>query len=583
MPLSLSGAAGGAFAWWRFGAEVVNPQRTSWFRGDSAWHFLTWLFFRNEPWRFPPGRIEGFLYPLETSVGGGDALPLLAFPLKVVSAWLPPDVQYLGLWLFVSYILQGVFGYLLVRVFCPQCWLALPAALLFLLSPIMIFRAGHIALASHWLLLLALSTFFQTYRSPRLRPRRYALRWLFVVGLAGLVHPYLAVMVLALAVLSVLRESWHRRRLDGKTAAVLAVGLPALLGLEWWLSGLFGLGRGGGFDLYTLHPTAFFNPLGRSRFLPSFPVGPGQYEGFSYLGLGVLALGVPALVWLGFRFVHRPRETLRQWLWVLQKRGLVPLALLCLGLSLFALGNTVVFILEVVLFYVLLVVLALRSPRLKRFSGPYGWVRAVLLVILGLVLVAGIPLVTSTFRAPGRFVWPVVYLLYLGLIVFVLRRFSARTAATLLLAALTLQAADLRVNRPFRPDPKLFTRNVSDPRWLGVIRPFSTLVIIPPFEPSVGGPNDYRDFAFLAATHGKRVTTGVLVRIPGRLESVREALMQEALKGPRDPHTLYIFSAEDLAGRFRNLLEPGPGFTCTRLDAYVACSEPHLGEVSPGR
>lgn len=558
------------FAGWRFGLGVLNPARTDWFRGDSAWHFLTWQFFRHEPLRFPPGRIESFLYPLGTSIGGGDALPLLAFPLKALSPWLPAGSQYLGLWLFVSYVLQGVFGYPLVRVFCPGRWPALPAGLLFLLSPVMIFRAGHVALASHWLLLLALWTFFQTSHSPRLRPRRYALRWLLVVSLAGLVHPYLAAIVLPLAALSVLHESWHRRRLGLRTAVALAGGLPALLGLEWWLSGLFGLGRGGGFDLYTLHPGAPFNPLGRSRFLPSFPVGPGQYEGYGYLGLGVLTLGLSALTLLALRVIRHPREA-QQMVSGLKDRGLVPLALFCPGLTVFALGNTVLFILEVVLFYLLLVVFVLRSPHLERFSEPpFRRARAFLLAVSGLALAAFVPLVTSTFRAPGRFIWPVVYLLVLALAVFVLRRFSACTATTLLLATLALQAADLQVNRPFRPDPDLFTRTVDDPRWQELVRPFATLAVVPPFEGSVGGPNDYREFAYLAATSGKRVTTGVLVRIPDRLAGVREALLKEALEGPRDPRTLYIFSAADLEGRFRD--RPLPGLTCTRLDAYAACS-----------
>ncbi len=254
-------------------------------------------------------------------------------------------------------------------------------------------------------------------------------------------------------------------------------------------------------------------------------------------------------------------------------RDLVPLALFCLSLTVFALGNTVLFILEVVLFHLLLVVFALRSPRLKRFSLPtFRRARVFLLVVSGLALAASIPLVTSTFRAPGRFIWLPVYLLVLALAVFVLRRFPARTATILLTAALALQAADLRINRPFRPDAELFTRTVNDPRWPELVRPFTTLAVVPAFELSVGGPNDYREFALLAATSGKRVTTGVLVRIPDRLAGVRAALLREALEGPRDPHTLYIFSADDLTGRFRDRLEPG--LTCTRLDAYAACSVP---------
>ncbi len=289
--------------------------------------------------------------------------------------------------------------------------------------------------------------------------------------------------------------------------------------------------------------------------------------------MGVLALGVLVLALLGKQFMRCPRATLQKAFASLEHRSLVPLALFCLGLAVFALGNTVLFILEVVLFYILLIVFILKSPRPKRFAlPPWRGTRAFLLAVLGLALTAFIPLVTSTFRAPGRFIWPVVYLLVLALIVFVLRRFSARTATILLLAAFALQTADLRVNRPFRPDPELFTRTVNDPRWLELIRPFTTLAVIPPFELSVGGRDNYREFAYLAATNGKRVTTGVLVRIPERLKGVRETLMVEALDGPRDPRTLYIFSAEDLAGRFRDRLEPG--LTCTRLDAYTACSVP---------
>ncbi len=393
LPLILAGAAGGAFAWWRFGAGVIDPRRADWFRGDATWHFLTWLFFRHESLNFPPGRVESFLYPLGTSVGGGDALPLLAFPFKALSPWLPAEFQYLGLWLLLSYVLQGVFGYLLVRTFCPRRWLALPAALLFLLSPVMIFRAGHIALASHWLLLLALWNFFDAGRTYPL-PRLYAVRWTFVVGLTGLVHPYLAAMVFPLALLSLLRESWHRRRLGAKAAAVLALGFTLLLGLEWWLSGMFGLGEGGGFDFFTLNPNAFFNPLGRSRFLPTLSVGPGQYEGFSYLGLGVLALGplllTHVIVRHGKSVVSQPRRNVKRVLGALNRRGLGPLALLCLGLAVFALGNTALFILEVVLFYALFILLVLRLPRLERFSRPpYRRTRAAFLLATGFILAAG--------------------------------------------------------------------------------------------------------------------------------------------------------------------------------------------------
>ncbi len=119
---------------------VLDPSNISWFRGDSVGHFLAWHFFRREPWGVPPGQIDGLLAPLGTSIGSADALPLLGFPLKLFHAVLPSDFQYLGLWLFICYALQGVFGYLLARTFCRSRWLALLVGLFFLFSPIMIFR-----------------------------------------------------------------------------------------------------------------------------------------------------------------------------------------------------------------------------------------------------------------------------------------------------------------------------------------------------------------------------------------------------------------------------------------------------------
>lgn len=261
-------------AWWRFGIGVISPENISWFRGDSTSHFLAWSFFRDEPWHVPPGRIERLLAPLGTSIGGSDALPLLAFPFKLLNTFLPANFQYLGLWLLINYILQAVFGYLLARTFCPQRWPAVLAGLLFLFSPIMIFRAGHIALSSHWLILFALWHLFRSDRT-RLERRGYAVWWLTIIGLVGFTHPYLVAMVIPIALLSILRER-HRERIGSGYAATLTFGLLALLGLEWWVSGLFGLGRGGGFDFYTMNPNALLNPLNHSRFLPALPIRAGQ-------------------------------------------------------------------------------------------------------------------------------------------------------------------------------------------------------------------------------------------------------------------------------------------------------------------
>ncbi len=557
LPLLLSGAAGFALAWWRFGPGVLSPQSITWFRGDSSWHFLSWTFFRGEPWGLPPGRIERFLAPLGTSIGASDALPLLAFPFKLLSPLLPTDFQYLGLWLFLCYVLQGIFGYLLIQTVCGRRSLALLGSLLLLLSPIMLFRAGHIALSSHWLLLFALWHYFRTSRQPRFGFRRYAGIWLLIVVLAGLIHPYFTAMTLPLTLLSLIDEVRFKGRVSSAHALALFVGLLLLLGLEWWASGLFGLGKGGGFDLYTLNPNALINPLHYSRFLPALPVGPGQYEGFAYLGLGLLAL-VGVTLWT---FLRSPKVGIHRVATFVTARERRPLLLLCLGLSLFSLGNTVIFILEVAALYGLLLSYFIRHPPslLERFSSlPFARYHLVIfLVVLGAMMVAGIPLVTSTFRAPGRFVWPVVYLLELGLITLLYRRYRSAVVAALLLGALALQLADLKINQPFRAGRTTFHEHLQSEAWPRVVEPFRTIAVIPPFGASIAAPNDYLEFASLAARTGKYVTTGTLVRIPDDLAHVTETLNREALVGPRDPDTLYVFGAETFARTVKSRLKPG--------------------------
>ena len=98
----LGGAClGGLFFFWIAGLRVLTPTEFGWvMQGDWRIHFLGWQFFRNEPWHWPPGRIEGYLHaPAGTAIGFTDSIPLVAFAPKPFSGLLPVTFQYLGIWL----------------------------------------------------------------------------------------------------------------------------------------------------------------------------------------------------------------------------------------------------------------------------------------------------------------------------------------------------------------------------------------------------------------------------------------------------------------------------------------------------
>lgn len=537
LPLVLIVLVGFGFALYRFGLHVLDPANVSWFQGDSVGHFLVWHFFRHEPWGFPPGQVERFLAPLGTSIGSGDALPLLAFPLKLFNAVLPPDFQYLGLWLFICYILQGAFGYLLARTFCQSRWLALLAGLFFLFSPVMIFRAGHIALSAHWILLFALWHYFASAKAARLH-HTYARLWLLIVALVGLIHPYLAAMVFPIAFVSLLRE-WLGKKLKLASALGLLLGMGGVLALEWWLSGLLGSGQNlelWGFDYFSMNLNALVNPLTRSRLLPSLPLGDGQYEGFMYLGLGVIGLGIVALVLLFRPARNVPKTALRRVFKRFRVSGHLPLALIALGFALFALGSKVM--------------LGQRELFELGFFTNFG-------------------ALTDVFRAPGRFFWPVLYLLYVVVLAYLVKRLSPRTAALTLCAGLLVQVGDLKLNFPFADAQQTFSENLQDSSWRELIAPFETIAVIPAFERTTANRGDYADFGYLAGGQAKRLTTGAVARSPLDLDTVKKQLEEEALSGPRRPDTLYVFSAVRFAQLYLTKLEPG--LRCYELGDYVAC------------
>ena len=544
LPLVLAALSGLGFAFYRFGLHVLDPGNIAWLRGDSTWHFLVWHVFRREPYGFPPGEVRGYLAPLGTSLGSADALPLLAFLLKPLSPLLGTNFQYLGLWIFLSYTLQGVFGYLLARVFCKNRWLALLFGLFFLLSPVMIFRAGHVALASHWLILFALWHYFATAGNETFQRRRYAVLWLMIVLLGGLVHPYLAVMGYAVAFVSLWRE-WRFGRLALGYGLGLLAGMSGVLALVWWLEGLLSGGQelaAWGFDYFFMNLNAPFNPLGRSRFLPTLPLPGGQYEGFAYFGLGMLVLGAAALVLLvrssGVRTFPR---VLRRF----YRAGHLPLLILAFGFFLFSLGKTV----------------SLGDRVLFDFG-----------------LFANFKTLVSSFRAPGRFFWPVYYLVFTAVLAVLVRKLPARTAAIVLGAALALQVTDLKINMPFLEDTRTFSEHLNDSRWQELAAQFETLAVIPAFERTTAHRGDYAEFVYLAAGAGKKVTTGAVARDPLGLDRAKQRLRVEAFQGPRNKGRVYIFSAVAFAQRYAPQLSPG--LRCHELGAYVACYSDKLEAIS---
>jgi Family of unknown function (DUF6311) len=281
-----------------FGPAILNPTYLSWvMQGDAAQHVLGWLFFRNEKWLWPLGAVPSFPYPVGTTVGYTDSIPWIAIPAKVLSPLLPEDFQYIGPWLAICFFLQGWFGVRILQELSPKPVIQILGGAYFILDPILIWRISHDSLCAHWLILALIRLHLGLWPEGWRQLRRLK----FTLGLCILsagIHPYLAAMVLSLSLALLCKVRWVDHRLSRGQMAVWGGGFGAgTLGVLT-IFGYMGSGiswGAEGFGHYSADLLTLVNPAGNSRFLPSLPVGPGQYEGFGYVGSGVLVFSVIAI------------------------------------------------------------------------------------------------------------------------------------------------------------------------------------------------------------------------------------------------------------------------------------------------
>jgi hypothetical protein len=348
----------------------------------------------------------------------------------------------------------------------------------------------------------------------------------------GLVHPYLAVMTMALlgAAAAGARAAWPLR------ARSMAAALTATVA-GWWLSGLFsgadveslateGLGH------YSMNLLSPISPTGGwSRLLPEWPrATTGQdYEGFQYLGLGLLALTAAAV---RIRWTTPGADT--------QTRpAFGALVLVAVAMAIFALSPRV----------------TLGRAVLMDLSGPVADRFAV-------------------FRATGRFFWPMGYLLVIGVVSTVVTRARPQTALLLLGAAAALQMVDLNgahlERRRNAHDPAFHAWNqiMVSAAWTAALPHYDHLVLYPP--PQCGpSPVPYEPAAYLAGIHGLTINAGGVARPD---ESARTAYchdLGDAVKAGRvDARSFYVMMPSQVAA-LRAVA--APPVVCGVIDALSVC------------
>lgn len=358
-----------------YGINVLDVTYDAWLisGGDLRQHYIGWLYYRDTPWQFPFGIIEGLTVPDKTSIIFTDSLPLCALVCKLFRSFLPDTFQYFGIYGWLSFALMGGFSNILLRKYLNSI-MAFFGSLFFIISPYILQRMfQHTALASHWIILAALVLWLYNPCKDHF-VKKLGLWFALSFVIAG-THLYFVPMVLLILLVSCVRDYLEDK--NWKSAVLLFGGNVGIMLITLTGYGAFIPGGGfsaGGLGTYSANLNTFFNPLSEGNILSALEYTSGQAEGFGYLGAGVIILLFISLYNL---FLYRKQiyaemtEKNNMWLGIF----------VCIILGIVALSPTITLGEKVLI------------------TIPYPEFMTELL---------------SIFRASGRFVWPICYLIMLG-------------------------------------------------------------------------------------------------------------------------------------------------------------------------
>ena len=511
---SLTGALLGALVFLiLYGVRVLDPTCVDWILNnaspDPAQHYLGWVFYRRSGWHLPYlGANYSAIYPYRTSILYTDSIPLLAVLGKLLGGVLPARFQYLGLWGLFCYAMQGGLAQVLIaRVGgvrpgnTAKNWASVLGAGVLVLFPALNIRMfAHTALASNWLVLLALWLWLCAEQSENRPTAAKLCLWWGILGLlcAG-IHLYYLPMVGMVLVAACVQRALEKR---GPAAVVLPVAsfcgaaLAELFVLGAFAANFAGYSNGylSGADLANL----FVPGLGAS------------WEQEIYAGLGTTIAVVLALA--GLLVQHKQAGAFFR-----RHKNVVIAALVLLVLdAIAATGNTVT------------------------FAG-----RTLFTVPIPQALMD----FWAMFSSCARLAWLAGMLLAVAACGLVLRFWQGAAAAVLLALCAAAQGFGQRAELAKRfaayHDAAYYenTTQLTDPAWeqLAASGQFTHLAFASfDFE-----HDEFWDLAAFAADHGWTSNSFYMGHMDGNLAAVTLAGEMNALA----PDTLYAFVDEDALAR----------------------------------
>lgn len=462
-----------------YGFNVLNPENVNWLmsaRHDWGLHYLGWAFFREDPWMFPIGGMNSYMYPIGTNVGFTDSIPIIAIPFKLIEDILPAEFQYFGIWILFCYLMISHYTVKIAGIYNIKPVYTLLTVLLVVSNPVLWYRGMHPALCAHGFLLASL--YFYLLPADQKNADNINRKQVVFTLITALIHPYLYAMMIGFNFILPLKHYFYGGYIT-LTKAILypVVTLVATL-LLWYVVGLIGFDNQAysaekAFE-FPFNLNSLYNSWNVSSFFPGLSRGDeANYESLMYLGLGMFILMAITLVLL-----FMPQGNAKQ---IVSKKQLIPLLAFTIASAIFAISNKAM----------------LGDTVVYEFPIPEFVAR-----------------IGSIFRSSARFFWIIYYMLILFFcIVFVKSKINPKIKVSLLALVVIVQIYDTKHLFTSRKYPSgTFDTPLDDQSWVQTISGFENVITVWPFYMHLLTYNDFQDLAYLAHKVHKPITTGAPAR-----------------------------------------------------------------------
>jgi hypothetical protein len=480
--------------------RVINPFSNRWLMsGDPSQAYIGWEYFRHSPLnQFPLGLIPNLGVNLDISVVYTDSIPLLAIPFKFLNPILPIAFQYFGIWISMCFILISYHSGRIFQMYTNSKYKTFLGSSLVAISPVLVFRMnwGHLALLAHFLILMAVRYILSANFNPR--------KWLILVVISIFIHAYFFIMILTIFLIDlILKFQLHKvsiREILKSFCTVLVSSFLSMLVIGYFTvrSSI----KSEGYGIYRFNLISPISPLsGWSKLLNEQSIGPGDYEGFAFLGLGSIFLLTIIL----------PN--------VLRKRSYPRSFLVVFGFAVFSIlvsaTNQIAF----------------GSINLFSYSFP-GFTEGT------------IGLFNESFRSSGRFIWP---LYYVGLILIIRKSFEIKASVNLLFIALILQLVDGNTAySEFRKKVEvqsLWTSTLEQPELRKLTKEIRKVL----FYPVKNYPDFWQEVQYVTSRENIPVNAGYFARWNENARREMDFdLRSDLLRGSFLKNSLYIINDQEI-------------------------------------